>query len=98
MTGLLSFPTACLAYTLSEAALFGWVREHTKAWNQSLGKLVSCGYCSGHWLAFALVAIYRPRLFYAWGPLDYFLTALVIAWLAAFQWVALCWVLGRTGK
>lgn len=23
--------------------------------------------------------------------LDYFLTALVIAWLTAFQWAALCW-------
>jgi hypothetical protein len=30
--------------------------------------------------------------------LDYGLTALVIAWLAAFQWAALCWLMERAAK
>ena len=49
-------------------------------------------------VAFALTAIYRPRLFVFWWPLDYFLTALVIAWLSAFQWVAMCWLMERAGR
>lgn len=65
--------------------------------NQSalLGDLVSCPYCFGHWVAFALTAVYKPRLFEVWWPLDYFLTALVIAWLAAFQAALLCLIMEK---
>jgi hypothetical protein len=63
-----------------------------------LGELVACGYCLSYWSAFALTAIYQPRIFHAWWPLDYFLTTLVIAWLSAFQWIALCWLMQKTGK
>ena len=55
-----------------------------------LGKLAGCGYCLGYWVALGLVAIYRPKLFEAWRLLDSVLTALVVAWLVAFQWAALC--------
>ncbi len=95
---LLSMVTASVSFTVAEAALLAGFRKRTGALSAFLGKLVSCGYCTGHWVAFGLVLVYRPRLFHAWWPLDYFLTALVIAWLAAFQWAALAWVLDRTGK
>ena len=65
--------------------------------SSALGELLSCG-CFGHWVAFAVTAIYRPRLFVCWWPLDYFLTALVIAGLSAFQWVAMCWLMEKAGK
>jgi hypothetical protein len=62
------------------------------------GELFSCGYCFGHWVAFALVAVYQPKIVVAWSPLDYFLTALFIAWLSGIQWVLMCWVMEKTGK
>ena len=49
-------------------------------------------------MAFALTAIYRPRLFEMWWPLDYFLTALVIAWLSGIQWVLMCYVMEKAKK
>jgi hypothetical protein len=48
-------------------------------------ELLSCGYCLGYWVVFALVAAYRPGLFEFWRLLDYLLTAIVIAWLAGVQ-------------
>lgn len=95
---LLSLVTASVAFTLSEAVLLKGLRERVAAWSPWWGKLLSCGYCQGHWVAFGLVAIYRPRLFEAWWLLDYLLTALVIAWLAAFQWAALCWLVEKADK
>ena len=95
---LLSLATACIAFTVSETALFAPLRERLRAGFPWLGKLIGCGYCLGCWVAFGLTAMYRPRLFVAWEPLDLLLTALVIAWSAAFQWAALCWLLARTGK
>jgi Protein of unknown function (DUF1360) len=76
----LSLVTASVAFTLSETKLFAGLREWLKGRSALLGKLVGCGYCLGHWVAFGLVAIYRPRLLEAW----WLLTALIIALLAAF--------------
>jgi hypothetical protein len=95
---LLSLVTASAVFALSESAVFVRLRDWVKDRSAWMGKLVSCGYCLGHWVAFGLVAIYRPRLFEAWWLLDYILTALVIAWLAAFQWAALCWLMEEAGK
>lgn len=95
---LLSFVTASIAFTVSDTKLFRPIRDRVKDKNVFFGELLSCGYCFGHWVAFSFVAIYRPRIFHAWPPLDYFLTALAIAWLAALQWILMCWFMAKTGK
>ena len=94
----LSLVTASVSYTLSETKLFEPFRNWlTKRFNL-LGKLFNCGYCLGFWIAFGLVAIYQPRLFSFWFLLHYFLTALVIAWLAGFQWILMCLLMNKAGK
>jgi hypothetical protein len=94
---LLSVVTASISYTLAETKLFKPLREWALKKGR-WGELLSCGYCLGHWVAFALVAVYQPKLFDVWWPLDYFLTALVIAWLSGFQWVVMCILMGKAGK
>ncbi len=94
----LSLVAASVAFTLCETKLFAELRDWVKGRSVWLGKLACCGYCLGHWIAFGLVAVYRPRLFEAWWLLDNFLTVLVIAWVAAFQWAALCWLTEKAGK
>lgn len=95
---LLSMVAASISFTVTETQLFKPVREWVKRKNTFLGELLTCGYCFGHWIAFALVAVYQPRFFESWWLLDYFLTVLVIAWLAAFQWAAMCWMMKKTEK
>lgn len=94
----LSFVTASIAFTVSETKLVQPLREWVNGRSPFLGELLSCGYCFGHWVALGLVAIYRPRLFQAWLPLDYLLTALTIAWLGAVQWILMCLFMQKTGK
>jgi hypothetical protein len=94
----LSFVTASISFTVTETKLFQPLREWVKHKNHFLAGMLSCGYCFGHWLALALVVIYGYSRFTAWWPLDYFLTALVIAWLSAFQWILLCWLMDKIGK
>ena len=94
----LSLATASISFTLSESKLFLPLRERVKQRIPLLGELFSCGYCLGHWVSYGLVAVYRPRLFDSWWLLDYFLTALVIAWISGVQWVVMCWLLDRAGK
>jgi hypothetical protein len=94
----LSFVCACISFTVTETKLFKPLRDWLKKKSNFLGELFACGYCFGHWVAFALVAAYKPRLFEFWWLLDYFLTAIVIAWLSAVQWVLMCWLIEKTGK
>ena len=94
---LLSLVTASISFTIAETKLFKPLRDwvHRKIpW----GEVLSCGYCLGHWVAFILVAIYRPRLFEMWWPLDYLLTALAIAWLGGIQWGLMCLILEKAKK
>jgi hypothetical protein len=94
----LSLVTASISFTVTESKVFSPLREWLRAKSVALGDLFSCGYCLGHWVAFGMVAIYQPRLFETWLWLDYFLTALVIAWIAAFQWVVMCWLMKKAEK
>jgi hypothetical protein len=98
LAATLSVATASIAFTISETAVLAGFRSWTKNRSDMAGKLVSCGYCMSHWISFALVAIYRPRLVNRWWLLDYLLTALIVAWSAAFQWAVLAWLMQRTGK
>lgn len=68
--------------TLTRAPIFRPIRNWVDNQSDMLGALVKCPYCMGHWLGFLAVAVYRPRLFHGWWLLDYFLTALVITWIA----------------
>ncbi len=95
---LLSVVTASVAFSIAETKPFSSAREWLKRRSEFLGELMACGYCLGHWVALGLVAIYRPKLFNAWWLLDYVITALVIAWLAALQWAVLCVLMEKAGK
>jgi len=94
----LSLVTASISFTVTETKIFKPLREWAKRRSSACGEFISCGYCVGHWLAFILVVTYRPKLFDLWWPLDYFFTALIVAWFAAFQWILLCWLMAKAGK
>lgn len=91
----LSFVTASVSFTVTETKLFLPLRNWIKKKSAFLGELLFCGYCFAHWAAFTLVAIYQPKLFDTWWLLDYFLTAIVIAWISTFQLILLCWLMEK---
>jgi hypothetical protein len=96
--GWLSVVTAAISFTISETKLFLPFRNWVKKKNSFMGNLFCCGYCLGFWVSFGLTAVYRPRLFESWWLLDYFNTALVIAWSGAVQWGIMCWLFKKIEK
>jgi len=104
----LSLMCASISFTVTETKVFEPLREWLKKKSKFLGELISCGYCFGHWTAFALTAVlatveknpggllgFPPG---GWQIADYFLTALVIAWFSGFQWAVMCILVDKTGK
>jgi hypothetical protein len=94
----LSLATASISFTVTETKIFSSLREWLRVKSTIMGDLFSCGYCLGYWVAFGLTAIYQPRLFQTLRWLDYFLTALVIAWIAACQWAVMCWLMKKAER
>ena len=88
---ILALATASVSMTLSKAQIFAGLRKWLldgcwlRVW---VGELLSCPYCTSHWVALVLVLAYRPILVQAWLPLDLAVAVFVIVTLAApLQWV-----------
>jgi hypothetical protein len=75
----LSLPVSAISLTVTKSSLFERLREWALERNKWLGKLVSCPYCMSHWVSFALVAWYQPRVVQsgAW-PVDLIISAFAI--------------------
>lgn len=67
---VLALATAAISVTVSKARLFASAREWIALRSNRLGELVSCSYCTSHWVAIAFVAIYRPVLISQWIAVD----------------------------
>ncbi|MBI3956750.1 MAG: DUF1360 domain-containing protein [Candidatus Kerfeldbacteria bacterium] len=80
---VLALATAAIAVTVSKAKIFNGVRERVIRRSHRLGELLTCPYCTSHWVAFTLVAIYRPVLVQAWLPVDLLVSAFVVVALAS---------------
>jgi hypothetical protein len=94
----LSVATASISFTLSETQLFLPFREWLFRQSKFLGKLINCGYCTGHWIALVVAAIYKPSIFDSFWMLDFLLCVVIIAWLAGIQWAFMCWLMKVSGK
>ena len=85
---LLSCVVASISFFISHTQLLAkhrtWLWEHCRFF----GELIECCYCLGHWVTATLLLLLPVRLFGIWGPVDYALTWLVIAWLAGLQSLA----------
>jgi hypothetical protein len=94
----LSMVTASVSFTVTEMKLCKPMREWAVKVSPFLGELLSCGYCLGHWVALILVALYQPRVLQSWWVLDFFVTVLIVAWMAGLQWIVMCMLFARAGK
>jgi len=88
---LLSGVSACVSFTLSESLLFVRIRRWVGQRCAFLGRLLECGYCTGHWVALAFVLMTGLR----WQatcitPLDLSLSWILVAWWAGLQWGVFC--------
>jgi hypothetical protein len=95
---ILSMLTAAIAFLLSESRIAAPLRSGATRLLPSFGRLLACGYCTGHWVAFGLVAAYRPDVLEAPGVIELLLATLLVAWLAGLQWVTFVWLLKVAGK
>lgn len=71
-----------MTVTLSKAGVFAPLRRAVKSRSRWLGKLLDCPYCTSHWMAFAVVAVFQPRPVIVWLPVDLLLSAFAVVALS----------------
>lgn len=89
---VLAIAAGTAATTITKAKAFQWLRLALKARSKWLGYLVSCPYCTSHWLVFALQAVYQLRLVQSsFAVVDVVVSSFVVIGAAAF----VSWALRR---
>jgi hypothetical protein len=71
-----------IAMSFTQGSMFDPVRAWIMSQNKLLGDLFKCFFCLSHWLAFAAVAIYRPRPLQSMLLVDLIVAAFTIVTLA----------------
>lgn len=80
---VLSLATAAISVTISRAQIFATFRAFVAEKSSWAGKLISCYYCTSHWVAIAFVLIYRPVLISRFFVIDLFVSTFSIVCIAA---------------
>jgi hypothetical protein len=97
---LLGAATGAISMTVSKSKFFKPLRNYLNEFSTGfnwvarvggfLGDLVSCPYCTSHWVAFLLTLAYFPKpLPHVWLPLDFLVSMMVVVALASFtaKWI-----------
>jgi hypothetical protein len=83
---MLSLACGAASMTIAKSSIFEGLRVWVSRRWPMAGKGISCPYCTSHWVAFALTAVYfRQVRFISCGIaiLDFFTAAMAMAALAA---------------
>lgn len=81
---LLALAVSSVSVTMTKSSIFKSTREWIDEKSSFFGDLVHCPYCTSHWLSFAAVAVYQPRLLDSpYWVFDYAVSAFVIVTLAS---------------
>ncbi len=88
---ILALPVSAITLTITRSSLFERPREWMLEKNEWFGKLVTCPYCTSHWVSFALVVWYQPRMLQSWLPVDLIISTFAVVALAMpISFVILC--------
>lgn len=80
---VLSLATAAISVTISKARVFASARQWVAERNKWLGELLSCSYCTSHWVAIAFVAIYCPVIIAQGNIVDLIVAVFTVVAMAA---------------
>lgn len=82
---VIAFAVAAMSFTIAKTKVSAPFRAFVKSKSEWLGGLVSCPYCTSHWLTLAAVLTFRGdiRLIWGHGFFDYMGTWAAIIGLSA---------------
>lgn len=80
---VLALATAAISLTITKGRIFTSAREWIAGRNKWLGELMSCPYCTSHWVAIVLVAIYRPVIIQQWFLIDLLVSVFAMVAMSA---------------
>ncbi len=80
----LALVTATVTVNLTRASIFYRPRTWLGQKSKFIEKLLACPFCTSHWVAFAIVGLYRPQVLPMYGVVNFFAASFAIVTLTSF--------------
>ena len=91
---ILGFVVGAISCSISKAGIMRPIRQSVGGKNEWFGKLISCAYCTSHWVAAIFVVIYRPTPIVLFQPVDLVVAIFLIVALASWIVFFIDWSVG----
>lgn len=91
---ILSGAVASISCTISKSGVMRPIRYWVKEKNAWFGKLISCVYCTSHWISALFVIIYRPTPIRLIQPVDSIVAIFLIVTMASAFIYLIDWSIG----
>jgi hypothetical protein len=87
----LSVACGAISMVITKGAIFDGFHEWLEKRSPFSEKLLSCPWCTSHWVAFILVLVYRPVVMTAFLPIDYLVSVMVMVALSSITTKLIHW-------
>jgi len=91
---ILAGAVASISCTISKSGVMRPVRHWVREKNEWFGKLISCVYCTSHWVSTVLVVIYRPTPLRLIQPIDSIVAIFLVVTMASVMIYWIDWSIG----
>lgn len=92
---VLGMAVGVVSMTISKASIFERLRVWIDRESEWLGDLVSCPYCTSHWVALVAVIAFEPRpLQTQWDLLDMVAAVFAVTFVSSVACGAIAWAFG----
>jgi len=79
----LGIATGAISLVISKSALLNGFHDWLEPRAPFLEEMLSCPWCTSHWVGLFFTLVYRPLLVDLWRPIDYIVTLMVIVTIAS---------------
>jgi hypothetical protein len=81
---VLGVATGAISMLITKASIFNKAHEWLEKCSPFLDEMLSCPWCTSHWVALFFTLVYRPRLINpVWLPVDWLVTLMAMVFVAA---------------
>jgi len=79
----LGIATGAISLLVTKSTIFNPVHNWLEKHASFIEELLSCPWCTSHWVALFFTLIYHPLLVDLWRPVDYLVTIMVMVTIAS---------------
>jgi hypothetical protein len=79
----LSIAVGAISLVITKSQIFNAFHAWLEKRSLFLEDMLSCPWCTSHWVSLFFVLVYHPLVVNVWAPLDYFVSIMIVVALSS---------------